>query len=75
MTHAEIHLLAYRSIQTLEKRAQLVAQEHRERIKRLRSVMQSIAIESQRDELNVMAEAPTLAPDLHRILHDPTHGL
>lgn len=75
MTHAEIHLLAYRSIQVLEKRCQLAAQEHRERIKRLRSVMQAISIESQREQIDVFGESTTLAPDLHRLLHDPTHGL
>jgi hypothetical protein len=75
MTHAEIHLLAYRGIQTLEQRAKMAAQEHRERIKRLRGLMQAIAVESVRDGLDVFAESPTLAPELTALLHDPTRGL
>lgn len=75
MTHAEIHLRSYRSIQALEQRAKAAAQEHRERIKRLRSLMNAIALEQVRDDLDIMAESPSLAPELQRLVDDPTHGL
>jgi hypothetical protein len=75
MTHAEIHFKAYQSITVLEHRAKLAAQEHRERIKRLRGLMHAIATQQLRDGLNMLDDSPSLAPELSQLIADPTHGL
>jgi hypothetical protein len=75
MTHAEIHFRAYQSISVLEGRAKLAAQEHRERIKRLRGLMHAIATQQARDGLDMLSDSPSLHPELERLVADPTHGL
>jgi hypothetical protein len=75
MTHAEIHIRAFDAIQVLEHRAKLAAQEHRERIKRLRGLMHAIAVQRMKGEIDMMVDATSLAPELERLLDDPTAGL
>lgn len=75
MTHAEIHFRAYQAVGVLEQRAKLAAQEHRERIKRLRGLMHAISLQQARDGLDMLAESPSLHPELTQLIADPTHGL
>jgi hypothetical protein len=75
MTHAEIHFRAYQATIVLEQRAKLAAQEHRERIKRLRGIMHAISVQQARDGLNMLDDSPSLAPELTQLIADPTRGL
>jgi hypothetical protein len=75
MTHAEIHFKAYQSITVLEHRAKLAAQEHRERIKKLRTLMHRIAVSQVRDGINLFDDSPSVSPELEQLLADPVHGL
>lgn len=75
MTHAEIHFQAYKSITVLEGRAKLAAQEHRERIKKLRDLMHRIAVSQARDGINLFDDSPSVSPELAQLLADPMHGL
>lgn len=75
MTHAEIHFKAYQAVTVLEHRAKLAAQEHRERIKRLRGLMHAISVQQARDGLNMLDDSPSLAPELSQLIADPTKGL
>jgi hypothetical protein len=74
-THADIHIQAYDAVIVLENRSKLIRQEYRERIKRLRSLMHSLAIQRTRGEITMATDSPSLHPDLERLLDDPTHGL
>jgi hypothetical protein len=75
MTHAEIHFQAYKSITVLEGRAKLAAQEHRERIKKLRGLMHAIAVSQARDGINMLDDSPSLSPELAQLLAEPLYGL
>ena len=75
MKNAMIYIRADDSIAVLERRAKLAAQEHRERIKRLRSLKQALTIQCMKDEIDMMGDATSLAPELERLLDDPTAGL
>jgi hypothetical protein len=75
LTHADILAQAYHGTKVLEQRAKAVSQEYRERIKRLRSLMNAIDLERVRDDLDISSECVSLAPELKRLVDDPTHGL
>ena len=76
MTNAEIHVKAYQCIATLQSRSFRIAQEHRERIKALRGLSESIEQQGAAGQLNLVSgDSVTLSPDLERLLGDPTHGL
>ena len=76
MTNAEIHVKAHRCINTLRSRFKLVAQEHRERIKQLHHLAQTIEREGAAGQLDLRSDQRvSLSPKIERLLGDPTHGL
>jgi hypothetical protein len=53
----------------------LAAQEHRERIKKLRGLMHAIAVSQARDGINMLDDSPSLSPELAQLLAEPMYGL
>jgi hypothetical protein len=76
ITNAELHLLAYRSRETLRARLKAVAREHADRMKRIETVMQQIgSVQPEHEDLPGVGPRISLTPDLELLLVNPTHGL
>jgi hypothetical protein len=75
-TLPQVHLLAYRSRETLRSQLKSLAREYSDRIKQLDNVMRQAAVASENtgDTLKGV-DALSLSPDLQRLLVNPTHGL
>lgn len=76
MTNAEIHVRTYQCIATLKSRSFRIAQEHRERIKALKDLAESIEQQGASGQLDLVnGDSVSLSPNLERLLGDPTYGL
>jgi hypothetical protein len=75
MTNAEIHVSAYRAINTLQTRAISIAKEHRERIKRIREVARHIEHKSASGQLELAVDSQAISPELLALITNPTQGL
>mgnify|MGYP003634384683 FL=1 len=75
MTNTEIQNRCLNCVDILKPRALLVAQEHRERIKQLINLEQSIRHSRAAGQLSLDDDNATLSPDLLKLLGDPTHNL
>ena len=76
ITSAELHLLAYRSRETLHARLKAICREHSDRMKRLDKIMHQIsAAEPKSDDGMPDISRLNLSPDLEMLLINPAHGL
>lgn len=72
---AELHLLAYRSHETLRARLKSVAREHADRMKQLENLMAQIAASDPSSNELPGVGTLSLTPEIERLLVNPTHGL
>lgn len=74
MTTEEIKDLARDGVDILRARSKLVSQAHRERIKELVKLEESLRRQRKMGDLGIEVET-TISPELKRLLADPTHNL
>jgi hypothetical protein len=74
ITPGDMHMKIHGSIEILQSRATAVAQEHRERIKRLREIAIHLQHQSMAGQLPLDI-GPSIAPDVMELITNPTHGL
>jgi hypothetical protein len=77
MSNAEMHLKAGHGIATLSQRIKFLAQEHRERIKRLRKLQEELQMaEAKRaTQPDLVPVAASVAPEVRDLVMNPLHGL
>lgn len=77
MTNAEMHLKAGRGIATLSQRMKFMAQEHRERIKRLKKLQEELQLAEVKNpgQSELIAVATSVEPELVELVNDPLAGL
>lgn len=74
MTTEEIKDLARDGVDILRARSKLVSQAHRERIKELVKLEESLRRQRKMGDLGIDVET-TISPATKRLLADPTHNL
>ena len=75
MTPGDLHIKISHSVKTLQTRATAVAQEHRERIKRMKDVQDKIEHDAITGQLDFGDITPSIAPEVMELIANPTHGL
>jgi hypothetical protein len=75
MTPGDLHIKISHSVKTLQTRATAVAQEHRERIKRLKDVQDKIEHDSISGQLGFGDITMGIAPEIMALIDNPTYGL
>jgi hypothetical protein len=77
MSNAEMHLKAGHGIATLSQRIKFLAQEHRERIKRLKKLQEELQMaEAKRaTQPDLVPVAASVAPEVEALVMNPLRGL